>query len=98
MVIIYQSSKVLWHLVGRWLVKTKHLSLVNILAEKQLVPEFMPYYSSIDPIVDSIVQLFEDNEKLTQTSSDLVELAKPLRQAKASENVAQIAIDMLTAS
>jgi len=95
MVIMYQSSRILWHLVGRWLVKTRYLSLVNILGGRELVPEFMPYFSSIDPIVASIEQFIEDNTKLAQISSELTKLALPLAQKKASEEVAKIAIEML---
>jgi lipid-A-disaccharide synthase len=95
MVIMYQSSKVLWHLIGRWLVKTKYLSLVNILAGKELVPEFMPYFGSIEPVVQTIQQLLEDSSKLAQISSDLIKLAEPLAEKKACKQVANIVIDML---
>lgn len=94
MVIMYQSSRILWQLAGRWLVKTKYLSLVNILAGKELVPEFMPYFASIDPIVQSIEQLLEDRNKLGKLSGELIELAKPLK-GNASGKVARIVIDML---
>jgi len=97
MVIMYQSSKVLWHLVGRWLLRTKNLSLVNILAESELVPEFMPYFRSIEPIVQAIEQLLEDKDRLTRTSSELIKIAEPLKQTKASEQVAQIVTEMLAA-
>lgn len=95
MVIMYQSSRILWHLVGRWLVKTKYLSLVNILAGCELVPEFMPYFSSIEPIVQTIEQLLEDREKLTQLSNELIDLAEPLAAKKAREEVSKIVIEML---
>jgi lipid-A-disaccharide synthase len=95
MVIMYQSSRILWHLFGRWIVKTKHLTLVNILSGKELVPEFMPYFSSVEPIAESIERLLKDSNKLTQVSSRLVELAKPLGAGRASETVAQIVIEML---
>jgi lipid-A-disaccharide synthase len=95
MVIMYQSSRILWHLVGRWLVKTKYLSLVNILAGRELVPEFMPYFSSIEPIVHTIEHLLEDREKLTQLSNELIKLAEPLAEKKASDEVAKIALEML---
>ena len=95
MVIMYQSSKILWHLVGRWLVKTRYLSLVNILAERELVPEFMPYFSSIEPVVEAIEQLLTDNDGLTQISTELIELIKPLANKNANERVAHIAIEML---
>ncbi len=90
MVVIYQSSKLMWHLLGRWLIKTKYLSLVNILAGKELVGEFMPYFDSIDPIVRSIDGLLQDKNKLTQLSSDLVDLTAPLHSENASEKAAEI--------
>lgn len=95
MVIMYQSSRILWHLVGRWLLKTKFLSLVNILADKELVPEFMPYFSSIDPIVQSAENLLSDNYKLTQTSGELTKLVEPLAEKNASQQVAEIATNQI---
>ncbi|MFB0525414.1 MAG: lipid-A-disaccharide synthase [Phycisphaerae bacterium] len=95
MVIMYQSSRILWHLVGRWLVKTKYLSLPNILAGRELVPEFMPYFSSIEPIVQSIEQLLEDKDRLAQISGELIKLAEPLAKKKAREEVAKIVVEML---
>jgi lipid-A-disaccharide synthase len=95
MVIMYQSSKILWHLVGRWLLKTKYLSLVNILANKELVPEFMPYFGSIKPIAETIELLLEDSDKLAQTSGELIQLAEPLTEKKACREVAEIVVEML---
>jgi len=107
MVIMYQSSRILWHLIGRFLVKTKYLSLVNILSSREsptyrsrdgdgsLVPEFMPYFSSIDPIVANIEQLLENNETLVQVSKELTQLTLPLARKKACEEVAKIALEML---
>lgn len=94
MVIMYQSSRILWHLAGRWIVKTKYLSLVNILGAKELVPEFMPCFASIEPIVESVEQLLEDRNKLAQLSNELIELTKPLK-GNASGNVARIVLNMI---
>jgi lipid-A-disaccharide synthase len=95
MVIMYQSSRILWHLFGRWIVKTEYLSLVNILSQREMVPEFMPYFTSIEPIVASIVQSVDDGEKLAQISDSLTRLTAPLAQKKAREEVAKIAVEML---
>ena len=95
MVIMYQSSRVLWHLVGRWLLKTRYLSLVNILANKELVPEFMPYFSSIEPIVQVIQVLIGNRDRLTHVSGELIELVRPLSEKKACEQVGQIVAEML---
>ena len=96
MVILYQSSRVLWHLVGRWIVKTKYLSLVNILAGSELVPEFMPYFSSVEPIAGNIISLLEDRDRLEQTSHSLIRLVEPLAAKKAHREVAKIVIEMLS--
>jgi lipid-A-disaccharide synthase len=95
MVIMYQSSKLLWHLVGRWLVKSKYLSLVNILADKELVPEFMPYFKSIESIVAVIDEMLNDPQKLSLLSGDLIKLAEPLGTRQASQRVSEIVLDML---
>ncbi|MHC4658787.1 MAG: lipid-A-disaccharide synthase [Planctomycetota bacterium] len=95
MVTMYQSSRILWHLLGRWVVKTKYLSLVNVLAGRELVPEFMPYFTSIQPIAEKIERLLDDRNILGQISGDLIELAEPLAAGNASERVAKIVDEML---
>ncbi len=95
MVIMYQSSRILWHLVGWWLIKAKYLSLVNILSDKELVPEFMPYFTSLNPIAETIEHLLDDSDSLSKLSGDLINLVKPLADKNASEQVAEIAVEML---
>ena len=95
MVIMYQSSKILWHLLGRWLLKTKYLSLVNILAQRELVPEFMPYFSSVDPITESAEQFFEDSNKLAQVSGELIELTETLRKPNTAQKVGKVVVELL---
>jgi len=95
MVVMYQSSRILWYLVGWWVIRTKYLSLVNILAERELVPEFMPYFTSVEPIAESIERLLEDKSKLAEISGALMELTKPLGEKKAGQEVAQIVLEML---
>ena len=95
MVIMYQTSPMLWHLVGRWLVTTKYLSLVNILAGRELVPEYMPYFRSVEPIIETIHNQLEDKTRLAQINSDLLALVGPLTSKKAGSAVAQIAASML---
>ena len=95
MAIMYQSSRFLWHLMGWWLIKTKYLSLVNILAGEELVPEFMPFFNSVEPIVRSIEEHLDDRDRLSRTNRSLLKLVEPLSQKKASIETAKIALDML---
>jgi lipid-A-disaccharide synthase len=95
MVVMYQSSRILWHLLGRLLVKTKYLSLVNILGGREVVPEFMPYFSSIEPIVQTVERLLEDRDKLARISGELIELVEPLAEKNARQEVAKVVLEML---
>ncbi len=95
MVIMYQTSPILWHLAGRWLVRTKFLSLPNILAACEIVPEFMPYFTSIEPIADKCLEILGSIDCLKDTSRTLAALVAPLAEKKASKNVAETIIKLL---
>jgi lipid-A-disaccharide synthase len=95
MVVMYQSNRLLWHLVGRWLVHAKFFTLVNLLADRELVPEFMPYFTSINPIVRKIDEYLENPSLLEQTSNDLIDVIEPLTQRQAGSEVAEVVLAML---
>ena len=95
MAILYQSNKWMWRLVGRWLITTCYLSLVNILAKHELVPEYMPYFDSVEPIAKTCSTLLSTPDKLKQTSQALIDLVEPLAASRASDNVANIVLDMI---
>ena len=69
--------------------------MVSILAGRELVPEFMPYFTSIEPIVASIEQLLQESNRLAKLSGELIGLVKPLAEKKACREVANIAVGML---
>ncbi|MHC4212868.1 MAG: lipid-A-disaccharide synthase [Planctomycetota bacterium] len=95
MVIMYQSSKLAWKLLGQWLVRVRYLSLVNILAGRQMVPEFMPYFDSIEPIVDRCDELVGDKNRLAALSNELIDMAQPMAGGRACERVARIIEEMI---
>ncbi len=95
MIVLYQSNKWLWHAVGRWLIRTRYLSLVNILAGKERVPEYMPYFDAVEPIAEQCSRLLSNVDHLKQTSLALTELVKPMAAAKARDNTARIVLEML---
>jgi lipid-A-disaccharide synthase len=95
MVVMYQSNRILWHIAGRWLIRIKHLSLVNILAGRELVPEFMPYFTSVEPIVAAADNLLKSPEILRQTNRELLEIVRPMAAQTTSDTVADMIISDL---
>ena len=96
LIVMYQSNPLGWHLAARWLIKTPYLSLINILANRELAPEFMPYFKSIDPIVDTARTLIQAPPQLAKMSADLIAITQPLAQKNTAETVARIALDMVS--
>jgi len=95
MIVMYNANRWAYQLVGRWLIRTAQLSLVNILAGRELVPEFMPYYSSTDPIAARALALLEDEGARRRLSDELAALIDPLVKTGASENTARLLLDLI---
>jgi len=97
MVVVYQGNPVLWHLVGRWVVKARTYSLVNILSGKseKIVPEFIPWYGSVKPVARYVIDLLNHPERLEETRQELARMIAPLDKAGASNNAAKLAISLM---
>ena len=97
MVVMYNGSRLVYHLVARWLISTPHLSLVNILAGRELVPEFMPYYTSTEPIARCALELLDSPAKRRTMAQELSDLLAPIVKPGAPDNAAALLLNMLTA-
>lgn len=95
MVVMYKTNRILWHLLGRWLVRSKFFTLVNLLADRPLVREFMPYFVSTAPIVDHVSNLLRNPKALSRISNELIDLVEPLTEKKAGQEVARVVLEML---
>jgi lipid-A-disaccharide synthase len=95
MVVLYHVPGWQWHLIGKYLLTVKHVSLVNILANKNLVPEFVPFGNRIEQVTKTVSTLLIHPEKLEVISKELLEITRPISQNKASVNAANMAYEIL---
>jgi lipid-A-disaccharide synthase len=98
MIVMYNASRIGYHLLARWLIRTKYFCMVNILAGRDIVPEFMPYYRSTEPIAAKAVELLGSPSLRRQMSEALARLIDPMVKTGASDNTAAEAIDLLDRS
>ncbi len=74
MVVIYKTSPITWHLLGRWLINTRTFTLPNLIAAggphcepmRHIVREFVPYLgdaSSVKPVVEELIALLTHRDK-----------------------------------
>ncbi len=94
MVVCYKGSRVMYWAVGYWLIRTKHLSLVNILAGQRLVPEFMPYYTDPEPIAQEALELLANEPLRHRVSAKLAEIMATLDKPGVADRVARMALDL----
>jgi lipid-A-disaccharide synthase len=96
MIVVYRLNPVIWHLAGRWIVNTKKIAMVNILAGNiDLVPEFVPWYGSNEPVARCAIELLKDPQRRAEQSRKLAELIAPLDKPGASMNAARLALQMM---
>ena len=88
MIVMYNTDRWIYDLIGRWFITTPHLSLPNILANRRVVPEFMPYYRSVDPIIATAIEWMASPAKLERIRSELREIIRPLAKPGAARNAA----------
>jgi lipid-A-disaccharide synthase len=97
MIVVYRVNPILWHLAGRWLIKTRKIAMVNILAGQiDLVPEFIPWYGSNAPVADCAIDLLQHPEKLADQRQKLAKLMKQLDEPGASKNAAKLAMELMS--
>jgi len=95
MIVMYNHSRLGYQLLGRWLIATKYLCLLNILAGREIVPEYMPYYRSVRPIAERAIELLATRQRLERMSRELKELMDPMVRPGASENTARMLLELI---
>lgn len=97
MIVVYRGSPWLWHLFGRWVVKTRTYSLVNLLndSKEHIVPEFIPWLGSVEPMALCAIDFLKNPQKLAEQREKLDNLVRKLDKPGASMNVAKMALGMM---
>jgi lipid-A-disaccharide synthase len=91
MAVVYRVSR-LSYLIGKQLVKVPNIGLVNIVAGKQIVPEFVQNEFKPEKVAAAIAPLIEDTEQRRRMQSALQVVREKLGMPGASERTAQLAL------
>ncbi|UCD70706.1 MAG: lipid-A-disaccharide synthase [Syntrophobacterales bacterium] len=89
MIIIYKVS-FLSYLVARLLVKVKNIGLVNLIAEKRIVPELIQGQASPMNIFNETSKMLKNPDLLFMIKGELDKVTEKLGNPGASQRVAQI--------
>jgi len=94
MVIVYKVSPLSYWL-GKRLIKVKHIGIVNLIAQKELLPELIQDNASPQTIAETVTAMINDQERLKQIKKELVGIRDHLGGAGASDRVARIALSLI---
>jgi lipid-A-disaccharide synthase len=88
-VLVYKVSWITY-LAGRLLVKVKYLGMPNVLAGKEIVPEFIQHRARPRQIADAVAQLIDDAPRRQQMIREFDKIAAQLGGVGASERTAKV--------
>jgi len=82
MVVFYRKANPLLYLLIKTVLATKHFSLPNILARREIIPEFVPHFGGPDRLVRELDRLIASPEAMEQQRNDLRQLLAPMLTGK----------------
>jgi lipid-A-disaccharide synthase len=87
-VLVYRVSW-LTYLAARLVVKVKYLGMPNVLADKEVVPEFIQHHAEPDSIAKAVLHLIDNREARTEMLSQFDSIVEKLGEGGASERAAE---------
>ncbi len=81
MVTFYRVNALSW-ILGRWLVRAPFLSMVNLVAEKKIVPELIQSEMTGERIAAEATRLLNDDAARNRMREDLAEVARRLASSR----------------
>jgi lipid-A-disaccharide synthase len=94
LVVIYKMG-LLNYLFYRPQVKVNYIGMVNILAGRQIVPEFVQFNTEPREIAARVLEILENPSEMERIKKDLGQVKSLLGEKGASHRAAQIIVDML---
>lgn len=97
MIVVYRVSPILWHLLGRWVIKTRTYTMVNMLADSHdhIVPEYIPWYGSNEPVARRAIDYLQNPARLDEQRQRLLHLIHSIDRPGAAMNTAKLAMNMI---
>jgi lipid-A-disaccharide synthase len=95
MVVVYHVSPVTYAL-GRRLVDVPHFAMVNLIAQRRLVPEIIQREFTPDRVAAEVVSLLDDTGRRQEMLAGLSEVRQRLGQPGASARAAEHVREALT--
>jgi len=93
MVVMYVVNAINYAIMKR-LIRIPDISLVNIVAQQRIVPEYLQHQAIPKDMASDVLSLLRDDARRTQMLTDLGLVKQRMGDGGASERVAQLVLDL----
>ncbi|MDC0144051.1 lipid-A-disaccharide synthase [Verrucomicrobia bacterium] len=93
-VVLYKTSWITY-LLGRLFVKIKHIAMPNVLAEREVFPEFIQRAATPQNLAREASRFLDDNSRRKTLRADLNQIAQTLGQKGAAPRAAKVVLRLL---
>ncbi|HOP34681.1 MAG TPA: lipid-A-disaccharide synthase [Syntrophales bacterium] len=94
MAVLYRVSPISYF-IGRLVIRIRSIALVNIVAGRTIVPEFIQKQAEPEAMSRALLKILTDSTVRKRMSDDLRTLREKLGEPGAGKRVAQLALDLL---
>lgn len=88
MVVFYKGSPLLYYSLAKWILATKFFTLPNVLAHRQIVPEFIPHFAGPEPIVAAARRLLDTPAEAQTQREELARITELFKGRNAAAGAA----------
>ncbi|HEY0769882.1 MAG TPA: lipid-A-disaccharide synthase, partial [Sphingobacteriaceae bacterium] len=95
--VIYKASASTYRIV-KWMIKVKFISLVNLIAGKEVIKELIQDDANADTVRQELDRLIAEGDYRSQMLANYDQIIRTLDIGSASENAARLMVQYLQAS
>jgi lipid-A-disaccharide synthase len=97
MAVVYKCSYPTYF-IGRLVISVPNIAMANLVAGKEIVPEFIQNQFKPKPLADKIIDILESPEKYDNMKLELSKIRKKLGDEIAADKAAKIIMDLIDQS
>ncbi|MEW5803620.1 MAG: lipid-A-disaccharide synthase [bacterium] len=94
MILVYRLS-LISYILGRLLIRVPYIGLVNLVAEKRIVPELIQYQASPERIASLALNILRDSKRQESMRRELGKIKEKLGDPGSSARAAEVVVEML---
>lgn len=94
MVVVYRLNS-LTYLIARLLIRVDYIAMVNLVAEKRLVPELIQHEVNAENIARHVISILKDDAAMGEMKDGLAEVKRRIGKPGASARVAERVVGFL---